>query len=104
MRKPLVLLLAYAFILIPAPANAARRAYARHAREFVGKRAVGGAAAHAALGQARHSPREWGGGVGGYSKRFLSGLGQHAAKVGIQSGVAGLHHEDLHYHRSNLHG
>jgi hypothetical protein len=42
--------------------------------------------------------------VGGFSKRFASALGQHALKYGIQSGVAGIRHEDLHYQRSNLQG
>jgi len=87
------------FAAIWTPANAESLA-----REMVGPRAIAGAAGHATWGRVRKSPREWGGGAGGFTKRFASSLGQHAAKIGIQAGVAGLRHENLHYQRSNLHG
>jgi hypothetical protein len=86
------------------PAQAGSLDYRGHARELVGKRALIGAAGRATWGQLRNSPHEWGGGVGGFTKRFASSLGQHAIKYGIQSGVAGIRHENLHYQRSNLQG
>ena len=52
----------------------------------------------------RNSPREWGRGPAGFGKRFASGLGHHVVKFGIESGVGAIHHENLHYRRSNLHG
>ena len=58
----------------------------------------------AALGQIRNSPHEWGQGASGFGKRLASGAGRFVIKTGVQAGVGGLHHEDLHYHRSNLHG
>lgn len=69
-----------------------------------GKRTVGGSAAGAGINQLRHRPREWGGGVGGFAKRFGSAVGQHAVKATIEFGISTWHHEDLHYHPSHLHG
>jgi hypothetical protein len=73
-------------------------------RGIVNGRTLGGAAAGAAVGQARNSPHEWGQGATGFAKRFGSKLGQTVAKQGIQFGVAAVHHENLHYQRSNKHG
>lgn len=70
----------------------------------MGKRAVIGATAHAAIGQIRNTPHEWGRGVGGFAKRAASGLGQHAVKETIQFGVGNWHHEDLHYRPSEMRG
>jgi hypothetical protein len=70
----------------------------------VGKRAVVGAGASAAVGTARNSPHEWGRGAAGMGKRFGSSLGQHAIKEGIEYGVGHALHENLHYQRSNKHG
>jgi hypothetical protein len=61
-------------------------------------------AAGAGIGTLRNSPHEWGGGALGFGKRVASGFGRHVVKSGIQAGVGGLRHEDLHYRRSNLHG
>ena len=69
-----------------------------------GKPTIGATAAVAGINQLRNHPHEWGGGVGGFAKRFGSALGQHAVKATIELGVGAWHHEDLHYHRSNLHG
>jgi hypothetical protein len=78
------------------------------AREYrhrlVGKRTLIGSAAGAGVNQVRNSPHQWGRGVGGFAKRFGSGVGQHIAKETIQFGVAAAHHENLHYQRSNKHG
>jgi len=77
------------------------RAY-RH--EVAGKRAVTSSAVGAAGRHIINSPHEWGRGPSGYAKRFGSGLAQHAVKGTIEMGVGALHHENLHYQRSNLHG
>jgi hypothetical protein len=76
----------------------------RGAKRVVNGRVMAETAAGAGVGTLRNSPHEWGKGAGGFGKRFASGLGRHVLKTGIQAGVGGLHHEDLHYHRSNLHG
>jgi len=80
------------------------RGLREYRRQVVGKRAIVGAAASAAYGQALNRPHEWGRGAGGYAKRFGSGLGTHAIKETIQMGVGKWLHENLHYQRSNLHG
>ena len=73
-------------------------------KRVVDGRVAAQTAAGAGIGTLRNSPHEWGQGASGFGKRFASGLGRHVLKTGIQAGVGGLHHEDLHYHRSNLHG
>lgn len=92
-------------LLIPAAAAAISHRQAKHYRHvLVGKRAIAGSAASAAIGQARNVPHEWGQGAGGFAKRFGSSLGQHVVKGTIELGVGAWHHENLHYQRSNLHG
>ena len=94
-----------AIVLIAGCAVAASPAERRELRRnMVGKRAMVGAGAHAAVGTVRKTPKEWGGGPIGAVKRFGSSLGAHAAKEGIQFGVAAAHHENLRYRRSNKHG
>jgi hypothetical protein len=73
-------------------------------QRVVGKQALAGSAAGAGFAHLRNSPHEWGRGVGGFAKRVGSSVGQHAVKGGIELGVGALHHENLHYQRSNLHG
>src|SRR5579863_2538649 len=73
-------------------------------RSLYGKHAIGGSAAAAGVGQLRNVPHEWGRGGTGFAKRFGSHLGEHAIAKTIELGVGTLDHEDLHYHRSNLHG
>jgi hypothetical protein len=79
-----------------------------HVREFRRKVAtrepLARSAGSAAVNHLRNSPHEWGRGPLGFAKRVGSSIGQHAAKEGIQIGVGAIHHEDLRYHRSNLHG
>jgi hypothetical protein len=70
----------------------------------VGKRALGGVAAGAAIGTARHSPRKYGGGAAGFGKRLGAGFATNAVGRTVEHGVAAKLHEDLHYHRSNKHG
>jgi len=76
----------------------------RGRRNLYGKRAIGESGAIAGFGTLRNSPHEWGRGIGGFGKRFVSHLGQHALKETIQLGVSAWHHENLHYQRSNLQG
>jgi hypothetical protein len=73
-------------------------------KRVVNGRVAAQTTAGAGIGTLRNSPHEWGQGPAGFGKRFASGLGRHIVKTGIEAGVGGLHHEDLHYHPSNLHG
>lgn len=96
-----------AAILTVASGSAAIRKSQRlrdYRRDLVSKRAFGGSAAHAGIGQLRNSPHEWGQGVGGFARRFGSNFAEHAVKGTIELGVGALHHEDLRYHPSNLQG
>jgi hypothetical protein len=70
----------------------------------VGKGAIGRVTAGAAIGQARHSPRKYGGGAAGFGKRMGSGFATNAVNKTVEHAVAAKLHEDLHYHRSNKHG
>jgi hypothetical protein len=56
------------------------------------------------VNQARNSPRQWGRSGAGFGKRLASGMGTHIVNNSIKYGVAGIRHEDLHYHRSNEKG
>jgi hypothetical protein len=73
-------------------------------KRAINRGSVTNAAAGATVNHLRNSPHEWGRGPAGFGKRFASGLGHHVVKVGIESGVGAIHHENLHYQRSNLHG
>ncbi len=77
------------------------RAYRHRA---INKGAMLRSAGRAGVGQLRNSPHEWGQGIGGFTKRFGSGVGTHVVKTGIEMGVGALHHENLHYQRSNRRG
>jgi len=101
----------YSFILcVAAAAATVEHSPARHKllheyrHKVLSRQAAGRAAATGAFNSARHYPREWGGGAGGFAKRAGSSFAQHAVAGGIELGVGALHHEDLHYHRSNLQG
>ncbi len=61
-------------------------------------------AAYAGIEQLRGEPREWGGGVSGYAKRFGSVFGKHITKSSIQYGVAKLRDEQLGYTPSGKKG
>ncbi len=58
----------------------------------------------AGINTARNYPHEWGSGPGGFARRVGSSFGQHVVKGTIEMGVGALHHEDLSFQRSNLHG
>lgn len=76
----------------------------QYVHETFGKKAYVGTAGRAAFGQALNRPREWGRGPGGFGKRLASGFATHVVKNSIEYGVAGIRHEDLHYHRSAQRG
>src|SRR5689334_7370389 len=101
MRRALMLVFVIALAAGAATRGPNWRAYRHRA---VGKHAVARSAARGGINHLRHSPHQWGGGPGGLAARVGSSLGQHAVKTGIEMGVGALHHENLHYHRSNLHG
>jgi hypothetical protein len=60
--------------------------------------------ASAAWSEIRNSPHEWGRGATGFAKRFGSSFGRHVIKTTVMTGVGAVHHEDLHYHKSELEG
>jgi hypothetical protein len=61
-------------------------------------------AAGAGVSQARHEPKQWGGGAVGFGKRTGAGFATHGVKTTVEHAVAAPLHEDLHYHRSNKRG
>jgi len=70
----------------------------------VSKQAIGRVTAGAAIGQLRHAPRKYGGGIAGFGKRLGAGFATNAVGQTVKHGVAAKLHEDLHYHRSNKQG
>ena len=76
----------------------------QYLKETYGKGALAGVGARAGINQLRRSPKEWGGGAGGFGKRLASGMGTHVVNNTIKFGVAAARHEDLHYYRSNQKG
>jgi hypothetical protein len=92
-------------ILIAAGAAGTVRKPARSfGKRLVNPGSVARAAAGAGVGTLRNTPHQWGQGPAGFGKRLASGLGRHVVKTSIEAGVGAVHHEDLHYHRSNLKG
>lgn len=79
-----------------------RESYVHHV--FGGPQPAVKAAAGAGLSQAKGTPREWGGGVAGYAKRFGSAFGKHVIKGSIHYGVARWRHEELDYRPSEAQG
>ena len=79
--------------------------YRRHWRQStVGKGALGRVAAGAAIGQVRHRPAKYRGGIVGFGKRLGAGFATNAVGRTVEHVVAARLHEDLHYHRSDKHG
>ena len=104
MRNTLVLL-SVLLLAVPSAAIVSKRPNWRAYRHrMVSKHALAASAGHAGAGQLVNAPREWGWGPVGFAKRFGSGLATHAVKTGIEMGVGALHHENLHYQRSNQSG
>jgi hypothetical protein len=96
----------FAVILIAAVSSGAvqKSRLKEYGHQMVGGQALARSAGSAAFGQMRNHPPEWGGGAGGYAKRFGSSMGHHIVKGTIQMGVGAWHHEDQHYYRSNRQG
>jgi hypothetical protein len=79
--------------------------YRKHWKQATfGKRAVGGVAAGAAVGQLRGHPKNYGGGAAGFGKRLGAGMATHSVKTTVEHAIAAPLHEDLHYHRSTKSG
>jgi hypothetical protein len=70
----------------------------------VGKGAIARSAGHGAMGTVLNSPHQWGRSPSGLAKRTGSSFGKNLIKQPIEMGVAAVHHENLHYQKSNLHG
>jgi len=68
------------------------------------KRAVAGSVARGGVGTIFNTPHQWGRGPDGFAKRVGTSFGKHIIKQAIQTPVAALHHENLHYQPSGLHG
>jgi hypothetical protein len=80
-----------------------------HKREFARKLFSKGAfiktGISAVWSTARNSPHEWGRTIGGFGKRAASSYGQRAIMGVVEFSTAELWtHEDLRYHKSELHG
>lgn len=69
-----------------------------------GPKTIARSAAHAGLGIARGTPKEWGGGVSGFGARMSSGLAQHIVRGTLKHGAAALLHEDNRYRPSGRTG
>ena len=85
----------FAVILIAAVSSGAvqKSRLKEYGHQMVGGQALARSAGSATLGQIRNHPHEWGGGAGGYAKRFGSSMGHHIVKGTIQMGVGAWHHE-----------
>lgn len=71
-----------------------------HAQSTYEPLAMAGFAAYAGFLQEIDSPREWGQGVSGYSKRFASTLGWSAIHSTLAFGLDTALHQDPRYYRS----
>lgn len=93
-----------------APASVRRSSPSRHPvlrqyrKKVLGKASAARTLASGSINTARNHPHEWGGGVGGFTKRVGSAFGQHLVSGTIELGVGVLRHEDLRYRRSHLQG
>src|SRR5579875_1053062 len=65
--------------------------------QTIGLRGCGGAFIGATIGQADGSPREWGGGVEGYAKRYASGFAGNLSRQGFAFVLESALHEDPRY-------
>jgi hypothetical protein len=65
--------------------------------QTVGLHGYLGAAAGAAIGQARNVPHEWGQGLEGYASRYASDFGTNVARQSIEFGLETALHEDPRY-------
>ncbi len=65
--------------------------------QTVGLHGYLGAAAGAAIGQARNVPHEWGQGAEGYVSRYASDFGTNVARQSVEFGLETALHEDPRY-------
>jgi hypothetical protein len=65
--------------------------------QTVGLHGYLGAAAGAAIGQARTVPHEWGQGLEGYASRYTSDFGTNVARQSVEFGLETALHEDPRY-------
>src|SRR5579872_456183 len=52
----------------------------QYVRDTYGKRGLSHVGTHAAIGEARNAPKEWGRGPAGFGKRLASGMATHVLK------------------------
>ena len=98
-------LLVALLMLLPADAMVKKHPYRKDLKHsVVGKGAMARVGAGAAIGQARGTPRKYGGGAAGFGKRVGAGFATNAVNKTVEHGVAAKLHEDLHYHKSTKHG
>ncbi len=83
----------------PQPLTGKQR-FHRYLRSTYGRSAIARSGAGAGLNQLRGHPPEWGGGFGGFGRRFGSAFGQHVVKGTIEYGVGTALKEDLRYYPS----
>src|SRR5258707_3729516 len=62
------------------------------------------AAAHAGIGQAKNTPKEWGGGAEGFGERVGNAYAEHVIHRTLQYGVSAALHEDNRYFVSGQSG
>ncbi len=62
-----------------------------------GLRGLLGAFVSASIGQGAGSPYEWGGGVEGYAKRYVSGFGGNVSRQTMAFAIESVMHEDPRY-------
>jgi hypothetical protein len=78
--------------------------WGRYRRSVISPSSAVKSAAGAGIAQWQDNPTEWGQGMDGYSKRYVSRLAQHAVRGSIEFGVSGWRHENLKYVPSNREG
>lgn len=95
-------------VLLPAFAASHPKRHSERVRVYkhntFGKGAWVGHGVKAGISQAKGSPREWGGGLSGFGKRFGSSVGTGVLNSSIAMGVGAIRHEDFRYHRSHKKG
>jgi hypothetical protein len=65
--------------------------------QAAGLRGLAGSAIGAAIGQARNAPHEWGQGVEGFSKRYVSGFAGNLSRQTFAFALESAFHEDPRY-------
>ncbi len=99
MRRATALLCFVLLLATSLPAAAHRRSgkFRQYVKNTYSFSAVRGSALRAGIQHVRGRPREWGGGLAGYGRRFASSFGHHVVKASIETGVAAWRHENNAY-------